>query len=88
MTARKPEDSENPEPTERVGSSAPDALMTTPELMAYLSVSRTKLWQLVNNEGLPAIKLGGDYRYRKSKVDAWLERLEVKSNDTNAAGET
>ncbi|MEZ6087061.1 MAG: helix-turn-helix domain-containing protein [Pirellulaceae bacterium] len=56
-------------------------LMTTQELMAYLSVSRTKLWQLVTNEGLPAFKMGGDYRYRKSEVDAWMERFRVKPED-------
>ena len=76
MSKPKPEDTSAPEPNERPERTLPlsdDPLLTTQELMEYLSVSRTKLWQLVNNEGLPAFKLGGDYRYRKSKVDAWIE---------------
>jgi excisionase family DNA binding protein len=47
--------------------------MTTEEVKNYLKVSRTKLWQLVKDKGLPAFKIVGDFRYRKSEVDAWLE---------------
>ena len=45
--------------------------------MAHLGVPRTKLWQMVNNDGLPAFQMGGDYRYRKSEIDAWIERFRV-----------
>jgi hypothetical protein len=31
--------------------------------MEFLNLSRSKLWDLVNNHGLPAFKIGGDYRY-------------------------
>lgn len=51
----------------------PDDLLTTRELMDYLQVSRTKIWELVTKQGLPAFKIGGDYRYRRSEVDKWLE---------------
>ncbi len=58
---------------------APDeSLLTTRELMEFLNVSRTKLWELVNREGLPAFKIGGDYRYRRSEVLAWLEKYRVR----------
>jgi|GEM_PF-1032694 len=55
-----------------------DELMTTRELMAFLSLSRTKVWELVNKEQLPAFKIGGDYRYRRSEILAWMERFRVK----------
>lgn len=55
-----------------------DEFMTTRELMEFLSLSRTKIWDLVNNEGLPAYKIGGDYRYRRTEVLAWLEKYRVK----------
>jgi excisionase family DNA binding protein len=64
------------EPEKILGPSRPDGsdyLMTTQEVMDYLKVSRTKLWQLVKEEGLPAFKIIGDFRYRRSEVDAWLE---------------
>ena len=40
-----------------------DRYMTTQELMKFLGLSRTKIWSLINSEGLPAFKLGGDYRF-------------------------
>lgn len=63
-------DSDNP-------SSLDDELMTTRDVMAFLNFSRTKIWELVQNEQLPAFKLGGDYRYRRSEVFQWLERYRV-----------
>jgi len=54
-----------------------DELMTTRQLMEFLSLSRTKIWELVNKEQLPAFKIGGDYRYRRSEVIEWLERFRV-----------
>ena len=44
---------------------------------AFLNLSRTKIWELVQQEQLPAFKLGGDYRYRRSEVVQWLERYRV-----------
>jgi excisionase family DNA binding protein len=58
-------------------SSLDNELMTTRDLMAFLNFSRTKIWELVQHEQLPAFKLGGDYRYRRSEVIQWLERYRV-----------
>ena len=55
-----------------------DELMTTRQLMEFLSLSRTKIWELVNKEQLPALKIGGDYRYRRTEVIEWLEKYRVK----------
>lgn len=55
-----------------------DELMTTRQLMEFLGLSRTKIWELVNKEQLPAFKIGGDYRYRRSEVIEWLEKFRVK----------
>jgi excisionase family DNA binding protein len=54
-----------------------DELMTTRQLMEFLSLSRTKIWELVNKEQLPAFKIGGDYRYRRSEILVWLEKYRV-----------
>lgn len=54
-----------------------EELLTTRELMAFLNLSRTRIWELVKREQLPAFKVGGDYRYRRSEIDAWLERFRV-----------
>lgn len=57
-----------------------DELMTTRQLMEFLGLSRTKVWELVNKQQLPAFKMGGDYRYRRSEVIKWLERFRVDRN--------
>lgn len=58
----------------------PNDLLTTRDLMDYLQVSRTKVWELVTKQGLPAFKLGGDYRYRRGEVDQWLETMRSQPN--------
>ena len=58
-------------------SSLDTELMTTRDVMAFLNFSRTKIWELVQHEQLPAFKLGGDYRYRRSELIQWLERYRV-----------
>ena len=55
-----------------------DRFMTTQELMKFLGLSRTKIWSLINSEGLPAFKLGGDYRYRMSEIVQWMENYRIK----------
>ena len=64
-------------PTPPAVDSDDDVVMTTRELMEFLSLSRTKIWELTKKEGLPATKVGGDYRYVRSEVLAWLEKFRV-----------
>ena len=75
MAKQKPESNDDGEPASRTNPPfGPNSdLMTTKELMDYLHVSRTKVWELVNKKGLPAFRIGGDYRYRRVEVDAWIE---------------
>jgi excisionase family DNA binding protein len=71
----------NPEPIRPPEVSSQEPLMTTREMMEFLQISRTKLWELVTREGLPAFKIGGDYRYRRAEVLAWLERYRVSHHE-------
>lgn len=70
-------------PPQSTSTSTPpdETLMTTTELMAYLNLSRTKIWTMIQNEGLPAFKFGGDYRFRKSEILDWMERYRIKMNN-------
>ena len=54
-----------------------DRLLTVRDVMALLKLSRTRIWQLVNEDNLPAYKLGGSYRFWRSEVIAWLEQFRV-----------
>lgn len=58
-------------------STESECLMTTREMMAFLNLSRTKIWELVNKSGMPAFKFGGDYRYKRSEILEWMEKFRV-----------
>ena len=62
----------SPEPT----SPGPEdeRLWTSEDVMNYLQISRTTLWSMVKNKKLPAFKIPGlgEWRYRKSEIDAWI----------------
>ena len=61
-----------------------ERLLNTRELMEFMNLSRTKVWDLVNNHGLPAFRVGGDYRYLRSEVLAWLQQYRVKAAEQDA----
>jgi len=48
-------------------------LLTTKEVMDLLGVSRTTLWRLRKDEGLPSFKVGGTYRFDRNEVLKWIE---------------
>ena len=60
-----------------------ETLMTTTEVMAFLNLSRTKVWTMIQNDGLPAFKFGGDYRFRKSEVLKWMEQYRTNTAESN-----
>lgn len=55
-----------------------DPFLKTADVMSLLNWSRTKVWDLVMNHGLPAYKVGGDFRYRRSEVLKWMEQYRFK----------
>ena len=60
----------------------PDAeLLTTSQVLGFLQIGRTKLWELVRSGAFPAFRIGdgrnGALRYRKDDIDAWLEAQRV-----------
>jgi excisionase family DNA binding protein len=50
-----------------------DALLTDREVGELLGVSRTTLWRLRRQGGLPFGKVGREFRYRKSEVLNWVK---------------
>lgn len=47
-------------------------VMTTSEVMKYLKVSRKTVLKLVHEGKIAAQKVGKDFRYLKSEIDAFL----------------
>lgn len=48
-------------------------LMTIDDLAEYLRVTRRTIYGWVKQNKIPALKLVGQWRFRKDKIDAWLE---------------
>lgn len=58
-------------------------LLTTRQLAEYLQLSERSVYRLLERGEIPALKVGGQWRFRKSAVDEWLD-LQVSRLD--AAG--
>ena len=48
-------------------------LMTIDEVAQYLRVKRRTIYEWVKNHRIPAIKTVGQWRFKKDKIDAWLD---------------
>ncbi len=48
-------------------------LMTIDDLALYLKVKRRTIYEWLKHNKIPAVKLVGQWRFKKDKIDAWLE---------------
>lgn len=49
-----------------------NSLMTIAEVAAFLRVHRSTVYRLLQEGGLPAVKVGGQWRFNKASVEEWL----------------
>jgi excisionase family DNA binding protein len=49
------------------------ALMTIEDLAEYLKVTRRTIYEWLRHNKIPAIKLVGQWRFKKDKIDAWID---------------
>ena len=50
-----------------------DRLMTIEEVANYLRVKKRTVYDWLKKGKIPAIKAVGQWRFKKDKIDAWLE---------------
>ena len=66
-------------------------VMNIRQASQYLGVSPDTLYKYVNEQKIPAFKLGNRWRFKKSKLDQWMEEKssesELKSRKAKAAGQ-
>ena len=57
----------------------PREVMNIRQAAAYLGVSPDTLYKYVAEESIPAFKLGNRWRFKKSKLDEWMEEESMRS---------
>lgn len=53
-----------------------DVLLTLEELEEYLKISKHTLYKMVEKGKLPALKMANQWRFKRDKIEAWLEEHE------------
>ncbi len=58
-----------------------EPLLTSDEVAAYLRVDVVTIRRLVNRGELPAYRVGGDYRFMRHELEAYLQRQRVPGTE-------
>ena len=62
----------------------PEILLTTEQVAQYLKVDKFTVYRLVTQRKMPAFKVGGQWRYKKKLIDAWLlENSNISGRESN-----
>lgn len=49
-----------------------EPLLTTEQVARYLKVDKFTVYRLVAQKKIPAFRVGNQWRFRRSMIDAWL----------------
>lgn len=52
-------------------------LMEVADVAQYLKISESQVYQLMKDAGLPHYQWNRNTRFRRAKIDAWLEQYEM-----------
>ena len=50
-----------------------DDILTLPEVASLLKVAEKTVYGLAQKGDLPAFKVGGQWRFRRTAIDSWIE---------------
>jgi len=53
-----------------------EELLTIEELAEYLKISKHTLYKMVEKGKIPALKIANRWRFKKRKIEKWLEEHE------------
>ncbi len=56
-------------------------IMTMKEVADYLKLNEKTAYRLTADGKLPAFKVGGSWRFRKSEIDRWIIEQEGKRGE-------
>lgn len=49
-------------------------IMTIKEVSEYLKLAEKTAYRLAAQGDIPGFKIGGSWRFRKSEIDAWIDK--------------
>jgi len=58
---------------------AAPAFLTMDEVLGYLRVTSRTIYRLIKAGDLPAVRIGRQWRFRQSDLDAWLDRQQTNT---------
>lgn len=51
-----------------------ETLLKIEEVAEYLKMHKITVYRLIKDNGLPGIKIGGEWRFRESDLVKWMDR--------------
>ena len=54
--------------------------MTLQEVAEYLQLSKDMIYRLAQNGRIPASKVGSRWRFRRERIDRWMENMAADSD--------
>ncbi|EKF9860894.1 helix-turn-helix domain-containing protein [Vibrio cholerae] len=51
-----------------------DEILTIQEVAVYLKLNEKTAYRLVSEGKLPGFKVGGSWRFKRTDLEAWIER--------------
>ncbi len=52
----------------------PDEILTLPEVAKLLKVAEKTVYTMAQKNELPAFKVRGQWRFKRTDIDAWIEQ--------------
>jgi excisionase family DNA binding protein len=62
-----------------------ETFLTTEEVLEYLQVNLRTVYRLIKAGKIPAVRVGRQWRFRKSDIDAWLDSQRPRAGSRQAA---
>lgn len=62
---------------DKTGQNRTKQLFTLPEAAAYLRVAEKTVLRMARRGEIPSAKVGGQWRFRRHRIDAWLDEQEA-----------
>lgn len=56
-------------------------ILTVKEVSEYLKLTEKTAYRLASKGDIPGFKVGGSWRFRKSEIDAWIEKQAKDKNN-------